>query len=215
MVRRWLGAFFILGTILGMSARSQDEDFMPEVKQVDALKLVSDCSVYLAVRKHTRTRYRELLNAKEKIKEIAKQRREALGLCGAPAEDSRRALQDEKLARQCPSEFAQWIKISEKFLSNRFEIQEAYRNLQSIAGVINYYCGEIPDVLEKLPEEEKAVPEEKQEKVPVIISAPPILEATPSRKNYPFDGEVPPSVWKEPSLPDLFVEELMPAENPA
>lgn len=210
-----LGGVLLFASMLCMSLWAEDEEFLPSSKQLEYLKSASDCSVYLAVRKHTRTRYRELLIAKEKIKEIAKQRREALGLCGAPTEDSRRALQDERLATQCPREFAQWIKISEKFLSNGFEIKEAYRNLQSLAGIINYYCGEIPDVLEKLPEEEKTEPGEKQENAPVIISAPPILEAAPVPNIYPLDEEVPRSVWREPSLPDLFIEESMPAENPA
>jgi len=194
-----LGGALLLSSVLCMSLWAQDEDFFAGSKQLEVLKSVSDCSVYLAVRKHTRARYRELLVAKQKIKEIAKQRREALGLCGAPTEDSRRALQDERIARQCPKEFSQWIKISENYLNNQFEIKESYRNLQSLAGIINYYCGEVPEVLEKLPLEkppEEKLPEEKQpvqekEDSPPVISAPPRLEVSPHL---------------EPLLPDLFIE---------
>lgn len=218
-----MGGALLFASVLCMSLWAEDDEFLPSSKQLEHLQAATDCSVYLAVRKHTRTRYGELLVAKEKIKEIAKQRREALGLCGAPTEESRRALQYESLARQCPREFSQWIKISENYLNNQFELREAYRNLQSLAGIINYYCGEIPDVLEKLPAEEaeKEIPDEKnerdekEEKAPVIISAPPLLEAAPALRNPQSEEEIPPAVWKEPSLPDLFIEGPMPAEKPA
>jgi len=197
----------LLSSLITTRLLAEEEEFLPNAKQLGVLKSVSDCSVYLAVRQHTRLRYRALLVAKQKIKDFAKRRREALGLCGAPTEESRRALQDEKLARQCPKEFAAWVKSSEHFLNNRFEIQETYRNLQSLEGIINYYCGDIPDVPEKLPEEKKS--ESPSELIPV----PPLIE--PSIETPKDQVQESPSALIEPVLPDLFVEEEIPAEKPA
>lgn len=98
-------------------------------------------------------RYRELLSAQVKIKQIAKQRREALVLCGAPSEASRRALQDDELASRCPGDYQEWLKTGESYLINQAEMNETYRNLQSLAGLISYQCGRVPEVPESLPAE--------------------------------------------------------------
>ena len=130
-----------------------EESYLPNQKQIQTLRDRSDCSIYAAVRGRSMRRYRELLSAQSKIKQIAKQRREALVLCGAPSEASRRALQDDELASRCPQDYQEWLKAGESYLINQAEINETYRNLQSLAGLISYQCGRVPEVPDSLPPE--------------------------------------------------------------
>jgi hypothetical protein len=147
--------FWRIGFILlwGVIAIAREESYLPTQKQIQTFRDRSDCSIYSAIRGRTMRRYRELLSAQVKIKQIAKQRREALVLCGAPSEASRRALQDDELASRCPGDYQEWLKTGESYLINQAEMNETYRNLQSLAGLISYQCGRVPEVPESLPAE--------------------------------------------------------------
>lgn len=137
-------AWLIAGGIaISTVASGEESDFLPEAKHMRVLTARGDCSIYSAVKSKTEIRYRELTAAGNAINEIAKQRRESLVKCGAPSEESRRALQEDELADQCPQEYRNWIKAGEIYLTNKVEIQETYRNLQSLAGLIGYYCGKV------------------------------------------------------------------------
>ena len=150
---------------LGVSISfADDQSYLPNLRQLKVFKEHSDCSIYAVVRARNVKRYRELVTAREKIKEIAKQRRESLVACGAPTEDSRRALQDEELASRCPKDYQDWLKTGENYLANQVEIQEAVKNIQSLQGIIAYYCGKMADVPDSLPLE--PAPEPIQESKP-------------------------------------------------
>jgi|688.fasta_scaffold145022_3 hypothetical protein len=138
----WLIAGGIVISTLGMG---EEADFLPQARHVRVFTSRGDCSIYSAVKSKTEGRYRELTAARNSINEIAKQRRESLVKCGASSEESRRALQEDELADQCPQEYRDWIKAGEIYLTNKVEIQETYRNLQSLAGLISYYCGKVSE----------------------------------------------------------------------
>jgi len=163
-VRVWGIGFCLL---LGGEAFAKEQSYLPSAKHVRVFKERSDCSVYSAVRSKVARRYRELASASTTVHQIAKQRREALVLCGAPTEESRRALQEEALADKCPAEYLEWLRSGETALINKMELSEAYRNLQSLAGVIAYHCGAMPELPDSLPpepaqaSEEPSIPAEK------------------------------------------------------
>lgn len=144
-----LGIFLLLST----EAFAKGQSYLPSAKHLRIFKERSDCSVYSAVRSRVTKRYRELSSASSAVHQIAKQRREALVQCGAPTEESRRALQEEALADKCPAEYREWLRSGEAALLNKMELSEAYRNLQSLAGVIAYHCGAMPELPDSLPPE--------------------------------------------------------------
>ncbi|NDC26037.1 MAG: hypothetical protein EB120_14105 [Proteobacteria bacterium] len=154
----WLGVIGLVAWGLAPSsiALGDGVGFLPTLRHVRVLRSRGDCSIYGAVKAKTEARYRELSLAESEIKEIAKQRREALVKCGASSEDSRRALQEEELADQCPTEYGEWIRSGESYLANQVELKDTYRNLKSLSGLIAYYCG-------KLPPEPSSVPAEKSD----------------------------------------------------
>ena len=149
-VRIWGLGFCLL---LGAQAFAKEQSYLPSAKHFRVFKDRSDCSVYSAVRSKVARRYRELSSASAAVHQIAKQRREALVLCGAPTKESRRALQEDVLADKCPLEYQEWLRSGEKALVNKLELSEAYRNLQSLAGVIAYHCGSMPELPDSLPPE--------------------------------------------------------------
>lgn len=150
--QRW-GVLLFLGSLVSLVHVSAEENYLPTPRQIQILRDQSDCSIYAAIRGRTMRRHRELLAAQAKIKQIAKQRREALGLCGAPSEASRRALQDEELALRCPTDYQEWLKAGESYLINQVELRDSYKQLQSLAGLISYQCGKVPEVPDSLPPE--------------------------------------------------------------
>ena len=153
-MRKKIWGFLLLwGSFGSLGTGRAEESYLPTQKQIQTLRERSDCSIYVAIRGRTMRRYRELLSAQVKIKQIAKQRREALVLCGAPSEASRRALQDDELASRCPGDYQEWLKTCESYLINQAEMNETYRNLQSLAGLISYQCGRVSEVPESLPAE--------------------------------------------------------------
>lgn len=131
----------------------EERNYVPQVKHLQILKDRFDCSVYGAVQARTRAKYRELSEARKKILEFAKQSREALVLCGASSKDSRRALQEEELADQCPAQYERWVNSGQNLVVTEIDLNEKYRELQSLAGVISYYCGKMVDVPSTLPPE--------------------------------------------------------------
>jgi len=161
----------VLGVLVGSLAFAKEESYLPSAKNFRLWNERSDCSVYAAVRSRISRRYRELLKAQTAVRDIAKRRREALVLCGAPAEESRRALQDELLADKCPSEYRAWLDSGENVLINKMEVAAAFRYLQSLAGVIAFNCGSIPEVPDSLPQEPlQSAP--SQDSIPPSGSAP-------------------------------------------
>ena len=134
------------------------ESFIPSTAHATLLRNRMDCSIYAAVKVRTQQKYQDLLIAYKGLKKFAKQRREALVLCGAPSEDSRRALQEEDLADRCPTEYQSWLGAGERYFTHRMELNEAHRNLQSLVTLIAYHCGKVPEVPEKLPPEPEAQP---------------------------------------------------------
>lgn len=153
-----LGVLLVFGSFMAFGIARGEESYIPNLKQMHLFRERGDCSIYASIRGKTMKRYRELLVAQAKIKQIAKQRREALVLCGAPSEGSRRALQDQELASRCPIDFQKWVRTGESYFINQAELSESYRNLQSLAGLISYQCGQVPEVPESLPPEPEEVP---------------------------------------------------------
>lgn len=153
MKKRTLGLVVIGASLFCLGNSMGEENYLPNMKHLRMFNERKDCSIYSAIRGKKMRRYRELLAAQSKIKQIAKQRREALVLCGAPSDASRRALQDEELASRCPQDFQEWLKAGESYLINQAELGETYNHLQSLVGLISYHCGRVPEVPESLPPE--------------------------------------------------------------
>lgn len=163
----------IWGLLSTVFCYAETPSYLPQAKHRQILKDRFDCSVYGAVQARTRAKYRELSEARKKILEFAKQSREALVLCGASSKDSRRALQEEELADHCPVQYERWVNSGQNLEVTEIDLNEKYRELQSLAGVISYYCGKIAEVPLALPPEptpESATPPTQSEPSVVIPS---------------------------------------------
>lgn len=145
--------FSLLILLLSFSALSwADESFLPQPKHMKLMQGRKECFIYAAVQKKTYKQWRNKVSAKEKIEALARRNRNQLELCGARLKDSRGNFPEEELATMCPNEYQKWITSGELYVTNQVEVNEAYRQLQSLAGLISYHCGEIPVLPDAVPD---------------------------------------------------------------
>jgi len=112
-----------------------------------------ECFIYAAVQKKTYRQWQDKLAAKGKIEAVTRRNRNELEVCGARLRDAKGNFPEEELATFCPVEYQKWITSGELYVTNQIEVNESYRQLQSLAGLISYHCGEIPVVPDSIPAE--------------------------------------------------------------